>query len=371
MSEEPPVVDEEALPIRWWVVLGLLSIPVLIELNQSALTSAESGEPITWHRVLVMAGFWYSWALVTPAIFRLIRRAPVRRPYRWRHLLIHAAVGSTLAVVYIALLVAALPQEPETASASYPERVAGGVVSAYPSMMMVYSALVAIGMGLDLRRRFRAGQLRSAELERRLAEAQLAALRMQLQPHFLFNTLHAISALMDEDVPGARRMIARLSELLRVTLASNGEPEVSLEREVEVLERYLDIERVRLGDRLRVEYAIDEAALAARVPALLLQPLVENAVRHGVAPVAEPGGIRIVAQIEGETLHLEVADDGPGLDEDALARTRGIGLANTRARLEQRYGSAARCELAGGKGGGLAVRLALPVVRTAEGRRAE
>lgn len=353
------------------MVLGLWSIPVLTEVNQSAMLSAESGEAFGWPRVLVMAGFWYSWALLTPIIFRLTRWAPVRRPSLWRHLGIHVAVGSVLAMVFIAVLVVALPPSPDAPSElAYLDRFLLGLASGYPSMMTVYGALVAIGMGLDLRERYRAGQLRSARLEGRLVEAQLAALRMQLQPHFLFNTLHAVSALMDDDVPAARRMIARLSELLRVTLASNGQPEVPLEREIEVLERYLDIERVRLGDRLRVEYAIDEAALPIQVPVLLLQPLVENAVRHGIAPVAAPGCVRISAHLENDLLQLAVEDDGPGLVDEALARTDGIGLANTRARLEQRYGPAASFTIEGGADGGVAVRIALPVTFAPDDRAA-
>ncbi len=399
---------------RWSIALGLWSIPVLIEINQRYLLHVESGEPIAWWAFVVMALFWYSWALLTPVIFALVRRAPIRPPRRGCNVLIHLAVGSLLAVAYMAILVAALPpqwgvdgegaggrrvatggaeagdaveadasEDGASEDRPYAERFVRSLAAGYPTMMLVYGALVAIGMGLDLRQRFRAGQLRAARLEQRLAEAQLAALRMQLQPHFLFNTLHAVSALMEDDVPAARRMIARLSELLRVTLtlsgATGGELEVPLEREIEVLERYLDIERVRLGDRLRVEYAVDDDALPALVPVLLLQPLVENAVRHGIAVVARPGRIRISARIGGELLHLAVEDDGPGLRDrdpdgdsvDPLSTTQGIGLANTRARLEQRYGADARLELVEGEERGVLVRVVLPVSRAGDGDAAE
>ena len=357
--------DSDPTRTRWWAILGFWSIPALIDLNQRFTEQAGAGDGVNWWQIAVMAGFWLSWALLTPGVFWLTRRVPIRAPRRARNLLIHAAAGSVVAVAAIAGLAAFgwLLEEPPPGG--YGERLSRGLGSGYPSLMMVYGALVAIGMGLDLRRRYREGQLRSARLERRLAEAQLAALRMQLQPHFLFNTLHAISALMDEDVPAARRMIARLSELLRATLASNGEPEVPLEREIEVLERYLDIERVRLGDRLRVEYAVDDDALEALVPTLLLQPLVENAVRHGIAPQTRPGHIRIGGRVDGATLRLSVADDGRGLRQGAGGpdEAEGIGLSNTRARLAQRYGSAARLELENGDGRGFAVRVAMPLTR--------
>ncbi len=358
---------------RWGIVLGLWSVPALVELSQRYAMQAEGGESISWPGLILMAGFWLAWALLTPVIFELTRKLPIRPPRRLRNLMIHAAAGSCLAVAFVALLTGLYGWQEGQPEAAYSERFVRGLASGYPTMMMVYAVLVTIGAGLDLRQRFRAGQLRAARLERRLAEAQLATLRMQLQPHFLFNTLHAISALMDEDVPAARRMIARLGELLRITLASNGEPEVSLEREIEVLERYLDIERVRLGDRLTVEYEVDDEALAARVPTLLLQPLVENAVRHGVAPVARPGRVRIAAKIEGEALHLVVEDDGPGMAADprrvATDGSAGIGLANTRARLEQRYGADATFELRNGMGKGLTVSLRLPMSRSPEGGR--
>lgn len=375
-----PETGGEGPRTRWWAIFGLWSIPALIDLNQRYTMQAHSGGDVVWWPLIVGAALWYSWALLTPAILWLTRRAPIAPPRRGRNLLIHAAAGSLVAVALIAVLAVfdwplegqpleGQPLEGRDAppAAGYGERVARGLASGYPSLMMVYGVLVAIGMGLDLRRRYRQGQLRSARLERRLAEAQLAALRMQLQPHFLFNTLHAISALMDEDVAAARRMIARLSELLRVTLASDGEPEVPLEREIEVLERYLDIERVRLGDRLRVEYAVDDDAREALVPTLLLQPLVENAVRHGIAPRARGGRVRIGGRIDGATLRLSVADDGPGLRAgdaaESPAEGEGIGLANTRARLAQRFGPAAQLELASDGGRGLEVRIAMPLSR--------
>ncbi|MEM7585870.1 MAG: histidine kinase [Acidobacteriota bacterium] len=343
--------------VRWWVVFGLWSIPALVEVNQRYLMESVDGEAVKWWRILVMAGFWYSWALLTPVIFELTRRAPIRPPQRWRHFALHLAFGVTMATVYVVVM-SAFDLGGE--GGAYGVRLVRNLAMGVPSLLMIYFVLVAVGMGLELRRRYREGELRQARLEQRLMTAQLSALRMQLQPHFLFNTLHAVSALMDEDVPAARRMIARLSELLRITLGSDGEPEVSLEREIEVLERYLDIERVRFGDRLQVDYEIDEAARSMLVPTLLLQPLVENSVRHAIAPHSRQGRIVIGARVESAKLKLSVADDGPGIQESP-AEEEGIGLANTRARLEQRYGDAASFELQNGRDRGLEVRISLPL----------
>lgn len=363
---------------RWGVILGLWSIPAILGAAERTMLQAEAGEPILGSQLLMILFFWYSWALATPIVLALSRRAPVAPPRRLGAILIHGLAGSLLAVFMssgLSLLELLLPGENQAplSFANYFALLGRSLAMGYLPMLMLYSALVAVGMGLELRRRYREGLLRSsqletrtAELERRLVESRLETLRMQIQPHFLFNTLHAISALMDHNVPAARRMIARLSELLRMTLSSEGPQEVPLEREIEALERYLDIERVRLGDRLRVDYDIADDALEVPVPSLILQPLVENAVRYGVAPVARPGRIRIAARRDGAMLRLVVADDGPGRGRDqedgnGQPAREGIGLTNTRARLAQLYGAAGQLELVDGADRGLEVRLSLPI----------
>jgi two-component system LytT family sensor kinase len=188
----------------------------------------------------------------------------------------------------------------------------------------------------------------------------LQALKMQLHPHFLFNTLHAISALMDDDVKGARRMIARLSELLRLTLESVGQQEVSLRQELDALERYLEIEQIRFQDRLTVRLAVAPETLGASVPNLVLQPIVENAIRHGIAPRSSAGRIEIRAERQDGMIELQVIDDGPGLSPGGEEFKEGIGLTNTRARLRQLYGDGHRIEIKDADGGGLAVKLSIP-----------
>ncbi|MGE5744284.1 MAG: sensor histidine kinase, partial [Gemmatimonadota bacterium] len=189
----------------------------------------------------------------------------------------------------------------------------------------------------------------------------LQALAMQLRPHFLFNTLNAIAELIHEDPDAAERMVGRLADLLRRTLETDGSAEVPLATELELVDRYLDIQAVRFQDRLRVRWEVAGDVRAAWVPAMILLPLVENAVRHGVSARPGPGEVGIRARREADTLRLEVWDDGPGLDPSAQrAPRRGIGLANTQARLAQLYGATHRFELVDGAPTGLVVRVSLP-----------
>jgi two-component system, LytTR family, sensor kinase len=192
---------------------------------------------------------------------------------------------------------------------------------------------------------------------------------MQLHPHFLFNTLHSISALVHKDPEAADRMIARLGDFLRLTLENSGAQEVSLQKELEFLKCYLEIERVRFRDRLTTRLDIDPQSLDTPVPNLILQPIVENALRHGVAPRSSPGRIEISAKRDNGSLRIQVRDNGPGLPAISATNGRfreGLGLANTRARLAQLYGGSHRLELANAPEGGLVVTLEIPAHRGRE-----
>jgi signal transduction histidine kinase len=199
----------------------------------------------------------------------------------------------------------------------------------------------------------------SEQLQTRLAQAQLHALRLQLNPHFLFNTLNAITALVHTDPHAAERMIMGLSELLRISLGSVGEQEVPLARELEVLGHYLEIQQVRFADRLQVEYAVASGTESALVPNLLLQPLVENAIKHGISPRAASGRIAIAARKANGALTLEVSDNGTGSSNGAPAG-EGVGLRNSRERLRSLYGDAYRFDAAPQPGGGYRVLIELP-----------
>ncbi|MEO6213066.1 MAG: histidine kinase, partial [Vicinamibacterales bacterium] len=215
------------------------------------------------------------------------------------------------------------------------------VINAAYALVTVIAGNVALRYYRESRER----ALRAAQLETRLVAAQLTTLQQQLHPHFLFNTLHAISALMHRDIDAADRTLIRLSDLLRLTLERLGQQEVTLEAEMEFLRRYLEIEGTRFADRLVVRYDIQRDALDALVPTLLLQPLVENAIKHGVARQSGAGHISVSARRDHDMLWLEVRDDGVGLSEDALtALQKGIGVSTTRARLQHQFGADYRFE---------------------------
>ncbi len=237
--------------------------------------------------------------------------------------------------------------------------------------MMTYWAVVGLSHALTYHRESQERAVAGAQLETRLAEAQLQALQRQLHPHFLFNTLHTISALMHRDVEAADAMIARLSDLLRLTLDRLGVQQVSLKEELEFLSKYLEIEQTRFQDRLTVHLDIQPETLDARVPNLLLQPLVENAIRHGIAPRTAAGRLVLRAAREGDTLVVEVRDNGPGLPQARLAafNTRGVGLTNTRSRLEHLYGAGHRFAFRDSPGGGLSVLITIPFAGDADRTR--
>jgi sensor histidine kinase YesM len=201
-------------------------------------------------------------------------------------------------------------------------------------------------------------QVRAVQLESRLHQAQLAALRSQLNPHFLFNSLHSMAELVHQDPKLAEQLIVRLGELLRRVLESSDTPELTLGQELDFIRGYLEIEQARLGERLRVNWDIEPGALGAPVPSLILQPLVENAIQHGIAPVSAPGTLSIRAQRRDGFLQIEIRDSGPGLSPADAARPQGIGIANTRARLQALYGDRHTFELRQGEG--LVVSLRIP-----------
>jgi sensor histidine kinase YesM len=231
---------------------------------------------------------------------------------------------------------------------------------------LMYVAVLAAGFARDYFLRYRARreeaialQAQAAELRAQLAGARLAVLRTQLNPHFLFNTLHAISALVERDPRGVRRMIARLSELLRISLDDVGDAEVPLARELDFTRRYLEIMQIRFEGRLEVIEHVESEALAALVPNLVLQPLVENAFKHGLERIDGVGRIELRAGRVGDRLVLSVSDNGPGVGSEELG-AEGLGLGNTRERLEQLYGSNQSLALRTHAGGGAVVEVSLP-----------
>jgi sensor histidine kinase YesM len=231
--------------------------------------------------------------------------------------------------------------------------------------IMTYAAVVGLSYALNYYRESQVRALKAAQLETSLVEARLKTLEAQLHPHFLFNTLHAISTLVHTDPEAADRMISRLSDLLRLTFDRSGAAGVPLKEELEFLQKYLEIEQIRFRDRLSVRFDIDPEALDVEVPRLILQPVVENAIKHGIGPKTGHGFVHVTAHRNDQGIWIEVRDNGVGLSRNARARfSNGVGLSNTRARLECLYGEAHRLEFAEGDGG-LAVQMLIPLHRIA------
>jgi len=334
-----------------WTVLGLFFA------SQAVMYSAYRDRPISWNRTLTPAlADAFIWALLALGIYWLAMRVPAGRRHLTAALAIHAAASVMLAVVKVTVWMLLAQATGWLASAPFTALLLGQFHGA------VFAYWVILGPCLALRyyRQYREREVRAAQLEARLGQAQLEVLKNQLHPHFLFNTLHAIASLTEEDPPGATRMIAQLSELLRGSLRHIGAHEVALAEELDLVRLYLGIQATRFEDRLVIEYQVEPETLTALVPSLLLQPLVENAIRYGIAPRREGGRVTIGARREDGRLRLWVADDGPGLRPGQPAVGSGLGLENTRARLAHLYGRDQSLELQNRAMGGLEVLLGFP-----------
>lgn len=227
--------------------------------------------------------------------------------------------------------------------------------------MVYYWSVIGVSYALRMRERYQHESLRAAQLEAKLIEAELKALKHQLNPHFLFNTMNTIAVLVrDQRNTEAVQLIARLSMLLRTSLEASRVQTVTLRQEFEFLSRYLEIQQARFGERLRYDAQAEPEALQALVPNLILQPVVENAILHGVAAKAEPGRVEISARVRDRRLQVEVRDDGPGFDAREEPLHEGVGLTNTRERLEKHYGADYQMVLKSEKGHGVTVSLVLP-----------
>ncbi|MDX2121664.1 MAG: sensor histidine kinase [Gemmatimonadota bacterium] len=302
------------------------------------------------------------WVALTPAILWIQARTPIRRDTLLRAVLVHAAAGAVTALGYIGFK--------DLIAQGYAGRVIADALQAgsqatpavrFQLGLFSYSFLAAWGYIHELFARMRARELAAARLETELADARLRALKAQLHPHFLFNTLHAITVLIRRDAEEATRTVLRLSDLLRQALADGERQETTLASELHFVRLYLEIEQTRFRERLRVEWAVEPGLDHATVPTLVLQPLVENAIKHGIEPRAEGGLVRIGARREGDTLRLTVVDDGPGFGAGAgRSGGEGIGLASTRGRLALLYGERQRCEIGTRAEGGTEVRVMIP-----------
>ena len=384
-----PLSRAELLGVfAFWTVLAVLTAANrLVDQGDFTLNAVPHSVPIG-----LAFQQMYMWALLTPFIFLLAGQFTLEQSNTWVKVVILVVIG-----IVIAFSVDLLNGTIVRSFASSSQTLGGGgashsgagfgrshgpgsggpfAVLRGPMILnhfIIYWGVLSAGFARDYFLRFRAReretarlQGETAQLQTQLAEARLSALNAQLNPHFLFNTLHAISSLVERDPRGVRRMIARLSELLRYTLDGGAEHEVALGQEIAFLERYLEIMQIRFQGQLEIDVQIGDEARDALVPNLILQPLVENAVKHGVDKVSGTGKIRILARRDNDRLVLSVSDNGPGPQRIARLDEAGVGLANIRQRLEQLYGSAQSLTLAEAPSGGTVAQIVMPFRTRAE-----
>ncbi len=378
----PPVcgADSEAMPKTWrppapWVflvatLLGLFSTAQAYRLT--TLNPRARAEDIElWPLLVLNLMLWYVPAALIGPIFSVAARFRLDSDRWLRAVAIHAAAAVVFSVIHAAGMLVVLrvlwPDLPLRPGETWMSYAQGSYLRNLDWALMTYAAIVGLSYALGYYRESQERALMAAQLETSLVEARLKRLEAELHPHFLFNTLHAVSALVHSNPEAADRMISRLSDLLRLTFDRSGGPAVPLKEELEFLHKYLEIEQIRFQDRLSVEFHIDPEALDAEVPRLILQPLVENSIKHGIAPRSGRGLIEISARREDQGVWIEVRDNGVGLSVNARERfNSGVGLSNTRARLQYMYGDRHRLEFADGHGG-LAVQMLIPAQRPQSG----
>jgi two-component sensor histidine kinase len=347
----------------WFLVFAAWLVPAILSGFNTYVQSRLEGHWPDWRWVLFSSIDWLLYAVLTPAVFRASRRFPLQPPHLARNIALHVMGALGLCVAWAALgtlLRLAIFSDAGGSAQKVWLGFVSWVFTTLPFGAGVYFALVGIQHSFFYLAQARERETQAAQLAAQLSEAQLSALRMQLNPHFLFNSLNAITVLVrDRDTAAASRMLELLSGVLRQVLRKDESHEIALSQELEFLKQYLAIEQVRFSDRLRPSIQIDPALARAALPRFLLQPLVENALRHGIARRADAGLLQVSARREREQLVLTVQDDGPGLPEmpDAAA---GVGLSNTRARLAMLYRGEATLRVENAAAGGVIATVRLP-----------
>jgi len=345
----PPPAQERALVMTRWIRLGLVTLFWTLD----GLALAIDSFPDLDHRFLTSVVSCQLWIPYTMLALELTSRYPVERGRLAPAIAVHLAAAAAVVVTRPLLFVATDPWMQWPGLKALPQLLLNSVRFNLFLYLLVVGAAHAVHFALRARERERHAERLAAQL----TGARLAALRSQLRPHFLFNALGGIAELVHRDPHAADRMIVRLSRLLRIALDDGGAHVVTLGHELTCLEPYLELEKMRYGDRLTVVMEIEPAARAAWVPGLVLQPVVENAIRHGIAPRTAPGTVTIRARLAPAEVWLEVDDDGVGLSPEVAV---GIGLRNTRARLAELYGPASELVIDGRPGGGARVRIRVP-----------
>jgi two-component system, LytTR family, sensor kinase len=341
----------------WTIVMFGWTLVGLGYFLSSAFSASATGTPAAWARLLLYSlGIAWVWAALTPPTLWLTRDAALIPGSRLRSIAIYGLVGIAFfftagVLEWMVGLATGMTMPGELRSTLLSECLA--------TRLLAYMAIITLGRSAYYFGLYRTRQLHASELEARLTRSHLQLLKMQLQPHFLFNTLNTVAELVHTEPDAADQMITRLGRLLRLSLDNAGHQVVPLRQEIDFLRVYLEIEQVRFQDRLQVVWDVASETLEASVPTLLWQPVLENAIRHGVTPLTGRGRIVIAARRDGSELVLEIRDNGMGLPVGGVPR-EGVGLRNIRERVHQLYGTKATFTLAPAPGGGVIATLRLP-----------
>jgi signal transduction histidine kinase len=366
-------IQDSRMRSRRWIWIGLIWFGFgLVDAIQTVFVMRAEGMHHAWVKLFVITVlYWLAWALATPLVLHLGHRFP---PVKWQPLttwLVHILACAGIGLIFTAwttwLDLLTNPYADNSASPALQgpfvhlwfNKFYNGILSS----ILLYAAILAFGYAVSSRERLALQQTETARLNEQLSKAQLHALRQQIEPHFLFNTLNAIAGLVREGRnDSAVSMIAGLSDFLRRVLDDSTRQQVPLGEEVEFAQKYLDIQKVRFAERLQLSVDVPAELYPAQVPALILQPMVENAVKHGIAKRAQGGSIRIAASRSNGMLTLSVSNDGPSLPADWEMARSGIGISNVRTRLKSLYGDSFTLSMRNQEGGGVAVSLSLPFV---------
>lgn len=346
---------------KWILVTFIWSLPGLTALSYYYLNQIVTAQPMAWKYALISTiPNWYIWALLTPAIVWVGGRYRIERT-NWKGMIF----GVHLPIMLMLMLLHALINLMLFRTTGLHDELSTSLyrvhfTSRFHANVLAYWTILGVYYAYDYYRKYRSREQQAISLQLQLAQANLRALKMQLHPHFLFNTLNSVAALVRKNEnKTAVKMLVQLSDFLRLALENKGVQEIPLKQELDFLERYLNIEKIRFKERLTFTVKATPDVQEAYVPNMVLQPLVENAIHHGIAPHAEAGQIEVIAHIEDEQLVMEVRDDGPGLPATPAKRT-GVGLTNIRERLENLYGEEQSFELQNRPERGLTARIVIP-----------
>jgi len=362
---------EKTSGANWLWAAGICGGLGIFEATQTVLAMRSAGMHHQWAALFVdVLLSWLPWAVAAPSVLGLVRDYPLFRGSSLGAWARHAGACLTIGVG-AALWDAGIqtwlnPYLPDISSPGFWALWKGKFLNQLVATVVLYGVILMVGWMLESRERLARQQMDAFRLNEQLAKAQLSALRQQIEPHFLFNTLNTVAGLVREGKNDrAVDMIAGLSDLLRRTLQTSDRQQVALGEELDIVETYLEIEKARFAERLQVKMEVPEELKSARVPSLVLQPIVENAVKHGIAKSAQGGEIDIRAARVNGTLTVIVSNDGPGFPEDWESKAAGIGLRNVRERLASLYGKEARVNIVEAEGGAV-VSISVPYRRSGE-----